>query len=216
MRYKAVLFDMDGTILDTLEDLHQAVNASLRHFSLPEISREATRQYVGNGARRLIEQAVPTGTAAELTEELLSYYILWYDRHSEEKTAPYAGVPEMLNALRKNGLRLAVISNKPDQTVRSLAARYFGDFFESCAGEKAGIRRKPAPDTVFLAMREMGLRAEECVYVGDSEVDVATARNAGVDCISVAWGFRSLQQLREAGAAVFAETPENLTELLLK
>lgn len=215
MKYKAALFDMDGTILDTLEDMYNSVNATMRHFSLPEISIDDTRAYVGNGAARLIERAVPVGTSPALTEEVLEWYKGYYNDHSSIATAPYAGIPELLAALKEAGVRLAVVSNKPDRTVRELADAFFEGLFVSAVGESPAVRRKPAPDTVNAAVAAMGLEKADCVYIGDSEVDVATAANAGLDCISVSWGFRSEAQLVEAGAQLIVATPDELSEALL-
>lgn len=214
MKYDAVLFDMDGTILDTLEDMHDSVNATLRHFSLPEQSMDETRAYVGNGAARLISLSVPAGTDAETTERVLSWYKPYYNDHSCIKTKPYAGIPELLETLRGAGVKLAVVSNKPDETVGLLAELFFKGLFHSAVGESAGIRRKPAPDTVNAAVEAMGLPKSRCVYVGDSEVDVQTAKNAGLPCIAVAWGFRSEAELRAAGAETVVRTPEELGALI--
>lgn len=215
MKYKAALFDMDGTILDTLEDMHSSVNAALRHFFLPEIGLDDTRAFVGNGAARLIERAVPPGTSPALTAEVLEWYKRYYNDHSSISTAPYAGIPELLAALKAAGVSLAVVSNKPDQTVRELADAFFGGLFVSAVGESPAVRRKPCPDTVNAAVAAMGLEKSECVYIGDSEVDVATAKNAGLDCISVSWGFRSEAQLAESGALLIVRTPAELGKVLL-
>lgn len=215
MRYDAALFDMDGTILDTIEDMHDSVNAALRHFSLPPISLAETMAYVGNGAKRLIEQAVPEGTDAALTEEVLAWYKPYYNDHSLIKTRPYEGIPELLEALKNAGVKLAVVSNKPDRTVQELVKKLFDGVFDSSVGESAAVRRKPWPDTVDAAVETLGLTKSRCVYIGDSEVDVRTAENAGMDCISVSWGFRTEQQLIDAGAAKIAHSPEELKKILL-
>lgn len=214
MKYDAVLFDMDGTILDTLEDMHSSVNAALRAFGMPEISADETRAYVGNGAARLIALSVPAGTDAETTEKVLNWYRPYYNDHSCILTKPYAGIPELLAALRDRGMKLAVVSNKPDETVGLLAELFFKGLFNSAVGESAGIRRKPAPDTVNAAVAAMGLPKDRCVYVGDSEVDVLTAKNAGLACIAVAWGFRSEAELVAAGAETIVHTPEELMKEL--
>lgn len=214
MDYDAVLFDMDGTILDTLEDMHASVNAALRHFALPEIGMADTAAFVGNGARRLVEQAVPAGTPSALTEQVLAWYKPYYNDHSRIKTKPYEGIRELMENLRRDGCGLAVVSNKPDRTVRELAEIFFAGLLESAVGESDTIRRKPAPDTVLRAAEAMGIPRERCVYVGDSEVDVATARNAGMDCIAVKWGFRSEEQLIAAGAERIAATPRELERMI--
>ncbi len=215
MNYRAALFDMDGTILDTLEDMHQSVNATLRHFSLPEIRREDTRAFVGNGARRLIEQAVPADLPPEQVEEILRYYLDYYNAHSNIATGPYAGIPELLQRLKQAGMRVAVVSNKPARTVSVLVEEIFDGVFESWAGEKDGLCRKPYPDMVLAVMEAMGLPPAECAYIGDSEVDIATAANAGTPCVSVTWGFRDRDVLERAGAGCLVDTVAELEQALL-
>lgn len=215
MQYDAALFDMDGTILDSIEDMHDSVNAALAHFSMRSISLAETTAYVGNGARRLIEQAVPAGTDDALTEEVLAWYKPYYNDHSRIKTRPYDGIPELLSELRRAGFALAVVSNKPDKTARELTELFFDGLFASYVGESPTVRRKPWPDMVDAAVTAMGMDKSRCVYIGDSEVDVATARNAGLDCISVSWGFRTEQQLIDAGAETIARSPDELLKMLL-
>lgn len=210
MGYRAVLFDMDGTVLDTLEDLWAAVNVSLRHFSLPEVSLDAVRAGLGNGAAHLIACCAPE----ERREAVLAFYKPWYDAHCIIKTQPYPGILPLMERLRARGVRQAIISNKPDPAVRELARVYFPGLLDSAVGESETVRRKPNPDAVLAAVGQMGLAVDECVYVGDTEVDLATARNAGMDCIAVSWGFRSREQLIAAGAARIADTAEELEELL--
>ncbi|MBR0351589.1 MAG: HAD-IA family hydrolase [Oscillospiraceae bacterium] len=215
MRYKAVLFDLDGTVMNTIEDLHDSVNASLSRFGMPEISLGDTMRFIGNGARRLIEQAVPAGTDGELLEQVLKYYVNYYQDHCMIKTAPYDGITELMRRLKDAGLRQVIISNKPNGATGEIADRYFKGLAEFAIGEKEGLRRKPWPDMVDAAVGRLGLTKEECVLVGDSEVDCITARNAGVDCISVLWGFRDKETLIGAGAAAFAGTPEELGDRIL-
>ncbi|MGI5976596.1 MAG: HAD family hydrolase [Candidatus Limivicinus sp.] len=200
MRYKAVLYDMDGTVLNTLGDLTDSVNYTLRHFSMPERSADEVRSFLGNGAGKLIEKSVPSGTDSGLFQEVLSFYKVWYNEHSCIKTAPYGGITGIMKKLKSLGVKQAVVSNKPDMTVRELAGRFFAGLLETAVGESSAVRRKPWPDTVDAAVKLMGVDKKDCVYVGDSEVDIATAKNAGMDCISVAWGFRSERELRESGA----------------
>lgn len=214
MKYKAVLYDMDGTVLDTLQDLTDSVNAALAQFAMPPRRPEEIRSFLGNGAQRLIELSVPTGTDAAETRRVLDYYKPYYDAHCRIKTAPYAGIVELMRALKAAGVKQAVVSNKPDAAVRELASEFFPDLLESAIGESAAVRRKPSPDTVEAAMREMGMEARECVYVGDSEVDIATAKNAGMDCISVAWGFRDEPELVAAGASTIVRTVPDLAAAL--
>ena len=216
MKYQAVLFDMDGTVLDTLDDLCDSINHSLAEFSLPQVSREHVRQCLGNGAAFLVSHSIPAGSSPELEAEVLAFYKPWYDAHCLIKTAPYEGILPMMQSLKEQGLRLAIISNKPDRAVQELSDAFFPGLLELSVGESPSVRRKPAPDTVLTAASQIGLSVDQCVYVGDSEVDLQTARNAGMDCISVTWGFRDEAQLIEAGASVLVRTPEELESLLLR
>ena len=210
MRYQGVLWDMDGTVLDTLEDLWAAVNVSLRRFSLPEASLEAVRAGLGNGAAHLISCVTPE----EKRDEVLAFYKPWYDAHCNLKTRPYPGILPLMGALRAGGVRQAIISNKPDPAVQELAKSYFPGLLDSAVGESETVRRKPNPDAVLAAVRQMGLTVADCVYVGDTEVDLATAKNAGMACIAVSWGFRSREQLIASGATRIAATAEELEKLL--
>ena len=216
MKYQAVLFDMDGTVLDTLDDLCDSINHSLAEFSLPQVSREHVRQCLGNGAAFLVSHSIPAGSSPELEADVLAFYKPWYDAHCLIKTAPYEGILPMMQSLKEQGLRLAIISNKPDRAVQELSDAFFPGLLELSVGESPSVRRKPAPDTVLTASSQIGLSVDKCVYVGDSEVDLQTARNAGMDCISVTWGFRDEAQLIEAGASVLVHTPEELESLLLR
>ena len=210
MAYRAVLYDMDGTVLDTLEDMADSVNESLSRFGLPPVTLDKVRRSVGNGARKLIFRVVPEGTDPALTERVLAFYKPWYDAHCNEKTRPYAGVPELMARLRDRGIAQAIISNKPDPAVQELARAFFPGLLETAVGESAAVRTKPNPDAILAAVKQMGVPLEQCVYVGDSEVDVEAARNAGLDCISVSWGFRSVEQLLAAGAARIVSDPAGL------
>ena len=185
MRYKAVLFDMDGTVLDTLGDLTNAVNHTLRAFGMPERTRRETASFLGNGAAWLIAHAVPEGTSRETTAEVLRVYQPWYDAHCAIETAPYPGIPELMARLREAGIKQAVISNKQDSAVKLLAAQHFAGLLETAVGESATVRRKPNPDAVLAALAHMGVALEDAVYVGDTEVDIETAKNAGLACAVV-------------------------------
>lgn len=214
MRYKAVVFDLDGTLLYTLEDLYRATNHALTACGLPPRTIDEVRRFVGNGYRRLARLASPEGTPDAVQEEVLAHFNAYYLEHDQDHTAPYPGIPELLDGLAQAGLHLAVVSNKGDAAVQDLIAHYFPGAFEAVAGERADIRRKPAPDTVEAVMAKMGVSADETVYVGDSEVDVLTAANVGCDCIIVTWGFRDRSFLEEQGARVFADTTDELARLL--
>ena len=214
MKYKAVLYDMDGTVLDTLADLTDAVNVSLRRFGLPEQPAMHVRDVLGNGARRLIMGCLPEETDEKTVDAVLEFYKPYYDAHCREKTAPYPGIIELMRRLRDAGVKQAVVSNKPDGAVKELAELFFGGLIESAVGESETVRLKPCPDAVLAAAKLMGVSKDECVYVGDSEVDIETARRAGMDCISVAWGFRDEDMLRAEGAACIVRSAEELFEAL--
>ena len=206
----AILFDLDGTLLDTLGDLHAATNAVLRSFGYPERTLDEVRRFVGNGARVLIQQAVPEGESHRV-DEVLAAFQVYYAAHCDILTRPYPGIPELLVQLGEH-YPLAVVSNKPDRAVKELAAIYFPSLY--ARGESTDCPRKPAPDMVRMAME--ALQADRCVYVGDSEVDVLTAKNAGVPCVAVTWGFRDVQTLRDAGAEYFCHTAADLPQLIEK
>ena len=195
-----ILWDLDGTLLDTLEDLADAVNFALQQFGYPERSIEEIRCFVGNGARRLIERSVPAGGDADAVFDTFRTY---YDTHCRIKTRPYDGIMEALQKLGEK-YPMAVVSNKPDSAVKPLCAEYFPGLY--ARGESTDCPRKPAPDMVFKAMEAIGV--ESCIYVGDSEVDVLTARNAGVPCLSVLWGFRDRAEIMDAGGSHFCEDTE--------
>ncbi len=218
MSYKAILFDMDGTVLDTLRDLNAAANRALGEFGYPPMSLEETRRRIGNGSRRLLELSVPEGTDAREIERVLAWYLPYYNAHASDTTAPYPGIVELLETLRRAGFPLAVVSNKPDRTVRALAAIHFPALLDIAVGENeaGGVRRKPWPDTLLAAAAALGVEPEECLYVGDSEVDVLTAKRAGMDCASVMWGFRSRAELEAAGAELLFDTPEALGRFILE
>ena len=201
-----ILFDLDGTLLNTLEDLHDAVNHTLRTLGYPRRSLEEVRRFVGNGARRLMEQAVPEGADAE---EAFTVFKSYYDTHCQIKTAPYEGIPQALKILAAR-YPLAIVSNKPDSAVKTLCADYFPGIY--ARGESADCPRKPAPDMVYKAMADIGV--ERCIYVGDSEVDVLTARNAGVPCLSVLWGFRDRWEMEAVGGTEFCENARDLVSML--
>ena len=201
-----ILFDLDGTLLDTLEDLADAVNYALAHHGYPQRSLEEVRRFVGNGAARLISLAVPEG---EAFEPVLETFHTYYRAHSQVKTRPYPGILEMLAQVRAK-YPVAVVSNKPDPAVKPLCADFFGDVY--ALGETAGCPRKPAPDMLYKAMKDLGI--DRCVYVGDSEVDVVTAKNAGARCVSVLWGFRDEEEIRQAGGCHFCSDVEKLAAII--
>ena len=215
MAYEAAILDLDGTILDTLDDLAAAVNHALGAFGLPEQSREHTRLSVGNGIRRLIARSVPEGTDPQLEEQVFEEFRSFYATHANVLTGPYPGMPELLVRLRAAGVKLAVVSNKGDNVVQALIEEHYPGIFDHVAGEKEGVPRKPAPDSTLAALAALGASPERTAYVGDSEVDVATASNAGLPCITCTWGFRTRDVLEAAGATTFVDSMEELEQALL-
>lgn len=208
--YKTYIFDLDGTLLNTLGDLAASTNYALRLYGMPEHTIDDVRRFVGNGVGKLIERAIPEGLANPQYEDVLATFRKHYMLHSLDTTAPYPGIESLLHSLRSHGCNVAVVSNKFYNATVELCRHFFADTVEVAIGERENIRRKPAPDTVFEAMRQLGVSAEDTVYVGDSDVDVATARNSGIPCISVLWGFRDRDFLIEHGATTFVNTPEDI------
>ncbi len=209
--YKTFIFDLDGTLLDTLQDLADSVNHALRQYGMPEHSLDDIRRFVGNGVRLLMERAVPEGAQHPLFEEAFASFRQYYMQHSLDTTRPYDGIVETIRELKLRGCRLAVVSNKMMAATQELVAHFFPDV-EVAIGEHeaAGIRKKPAPDTVDEALHQLGVTREGAVYVGDSDVDLLTARNSGLPCISVLWGFRDREFLLAHGATTLIERPEEL------
>lgn len=213
MKYDSIVWDLDGTLLDTLADLTASTNAALAAFGFPPRTLEEIRAVVGNGAANQLRKSLPEGAQVDF-DALLAFYKAHYRTHCNEATRPYPGVLEALDALKARGFRQAVVSNKPDPAVKVLCRAHFGDRLDLAAGECEGVRRKPAPDSVLRALALLGAEPARSVYIGDSEVDIATAKNAGIDCISVSWGFRSEQALLAAGAKVVVPDVESLLALL--
>ena len=212
MKYDTYIFDLDGTLLDTLTDLAASVNYALRTHGMPEHSIDDVRRFVGNGVRKLMERAIPNGEANPDFEATFATFREHYMHHSLDTTRPYPGIPEALAELKAKGCRLAVVSNKMMAATVELCRHFFPDTIEVAIGEHEaeGIRKKPAPDTVFAALRELGVDKSGAVYVGDSDVDVQTAANSGLPCISVLWGFRDRDFLIQHGAKTFISDPGNL------
>lgn len=214
MRYDAVVFDLDGTLLDTLEDLRSSVNHALGLHGFPERTREEIRTFVGNGVRTLMLKAVPGGAEEPAFEQVFADFKAYYAEHWRDVTCAYEGISELIEELHKRGLKLAVVSNKSDAEVKKLCELFFGDRILSALGERPGVARKPAPDSVLATLELLSVPRERALYVGDSDVDVRTAFNAGVDCVAVTWGFRSRKELLEAGAADTIDRPAQLLERL--
>ena len=208
---KAVFFDLDGTLLNTLADLRGAVNYVLEKRGLEPLTMEQVRRYVGNGAVKLLLRALPEG---QYDETALEDFKTWYNAHSRDETKPYPGILPALQTLKARGFRMAVLSNKPDWAVGALCRAYFGDLIEVAIGERPDCPKKPAPDMLIRAAEEMGIPLGDVIYVGDSEVDVQTARNAGIPCLSVLWGFRDREEIRAEGGSLFCGDPSLLVEKL--
>jgi phosphoglycolate phosphatase len=209
--YNTFIFDLDGTLLNTLDDLAASVNYALRTHGMPERTLDEVRSFVGNGVRLLMERAIPEGSANPRFEETFATFRAYYMEHSLDTTRPYDGIPEMIHALKQRGCRLAVVSNKFYAATQELIRHFFPEITVAIGEHEAeGIRKKPAPDTVFEALRQLGVGKEKAVYVGDSDVDLQTARNSGLPCISVLWGFRDHDFLLANGATIFISRPEEL------
>lgn len=214
MKYKAVIWDLDGTLMDTLQDLYLSVNHALRQHDMPERTFDEVRRFVGNGVRQLMVRAVPGGEANPQFEEIFAAFKAYYVLHCRDNTDLYPGIRETLETLKAGGCRMAVVSNKLQAGVDELYETYFKDTIEVAVGERPEVRRKPQPDMVRLALAKLGVDAAEAVYIGDSEVDVATARNTGIPCISVLWGFRDKDTLVKSGATTFVSKPQDICTLV--
>ncbi len=216
MRYSVVLFDLDGTLLDTLDDLTAGINFALGQQGLPACTRAQAGTYIGNGAVAMLSRAAGEGLQSADLSRLVEDFKRFYGEHCQDKTQPYDGVIEALKALRKAGVKVGVVSNKVDFAVKLLCKQYFGELVDVAIGENegAGVRKKPAPDSVLAAMRAFGANPQDTVYVGDSEVDIQTAKNAGIACISVTWGLKDRAFLMENGAKRLADNTEELMRFL--
>ncbi len=215
MKYDTVIWDLDGTLLDTLEDLADAANAALAAFGHPARSLSEIRSMVGNGVSNLMLRALPEEHRDDHAGALEAFRA-HYGVHYADKTRPYPGIPEVLDVLRARGVAMAVVSNKLEPVTKALCSQCLGGRIGVVIGDRPGLRRKPAPDSVFMALAQLGRDASRAVYVGDSEVDLATAHNAGLPCISVGWGFRPAQVLYDAGAGEIIPDADALLALLLE
>ena len=214
MKYDLIVFDMDGTILDTLEDLKNSTNHTLHLHNMPERSLDEIRSFVGNGIRKLIERAVVNGTPEEKIDEIQKDFMAYYEIHCADLTKPYDDINDLISELRRRGYKTAVVSNKADGAVQDLCVQYFPNLFDLAIGERPEIAKKPAPDMVNLALEQLNVSKEKAVYIGDSDVDVATARNSNLDMIAVDWGFRTREFLVEQGAEIIISKPEEILELV--
>ncbi len=216
MKFKTLIFDLDGTLLDTITDLANSVNHALREHGYPTHAEADYFRMVGNGIEMLLVRALLGGKENPDFSAVHATFRAYYDIHKEDATAPYAGILPMLSAFKAAGLPLAIVSNKYGPAVKALAARFFGDTITVAVGESATVARKPAPDAVYLALSELGVGAEGAAFIGDSEVDIETARNAGLPCLSVGWGFRTQAELTAAGADRVFMTPDELCRYVLE
>lgn len=212
--FKAVIFDLDGTLLNTLDDLAASVNYALRKFSFPERSVSQVRAFIGNGVIKLMERAVPYKLDDELFDECFSAFKTHYLKHMRDTTRAYDGIDNLLENLKKSEIKTAVVSNKLHSGVVGLCDEFFKDGLTCAFGVSDESERKPSPINVFKALEEMGVQKDETIYVGDSEVDVQTAKNAGLKCIGITWGFRDKEELVESGADYIANTPNEVFEIV--
>ncbi|MFI3229445.1 MAG: HAD-IA family hydrolase [Bacillota bacterium] len=212
MKSTGILFDLDGTLLDTLTDLHKSVNYVLSAHSMPERSVQEVRSFVGNGAKKLIERAVQDGTSEQKTANVLADFLDYYGEHNSDNTMPYEGIMHLVSALKNAGYKLGVVTNKPHKDAHPLVLKHFGASFDVIIGQRDGVPAKPACDMMYIAKKE--LQADNVIYVGDSEVDVKFASNAEVPCVLVSWGFRTKQELVQAGATTIIDTVAALYDVL--
>ena len=214
MKYNTVIFDLDGTLLNTLDDLKDSLNYALAMHGYGEKTLEEVKSFVGNGVRKLVQRALPANTPEEEIQKCLADFKEHYKSNMQNKTRPYDGIMELLSELKNNNYSLAIVSNKFDAAVKVLATKYFGDLIDVAIGESANVKKKPAPDSVFTAIKELGSDINESIFVGDSETDVQTAKNAGLPCIGVTWGFRTRNVLINEGADYIIDTPEEILDLI--
>lgn len=214
MKYNSVVFDLDGTLLDTLGDLRDSVNFTLKKNNLPERTTEEIRSFVGNGIRILIELSVPQNTPLEITDKCFQEFREYYKDHSAILTKPYDDIIDLMKTLKSKGIKIAVVSNKADFAVKTLMEDYFSCLYDCAYGERAGVPRKPEPDGVFDAIREMGSEIENTVYIGDSEVDVITSKNAKLPCIAVTWGFRDREVLENLDPEYIVDRPKEILNII--
>lgn len=210
MSYKAVLFDLDGTLLDTLDDLTDSVNYAMETMNWPKKKKSEVRLFLGNGIRRLMELCSPNDVSEEEFKKAFCIFKEYYDKHNQDKTKPYEGVLSLMERLKENKIKMAIVSNKVASAVDMLYHKFFMEYADLAVGDMPEFKRKPEPDSCNYAIECLGVEKCDVVYVGDSEVDLATAKNAGLDCITVLWGFRDEEFLREQGAKVFAHTPDEV------
>lgn len=212
MKYNTYIFDLDGTLLDTLQDLANAVNHAMREMNYPERTVDEVRRFIGNGIRMLIKRAAPQDISVEDYEKTLAVFTAYYLDHIADFTKPYDGITEVIETLKSKGCKVAVVSNKADEAAKKVVKDYFGDIFDMVVGKMDRFPSKPEPDSVLYVIETLGADKDKCIYSGDSEVDVQTAHNAGLPCIGVTWGNRDVSELIAAGAEYIVEKPNEILE----
>ncbi len=214
MKYDTIIFDLDGTLLNTLDDLRDSLNYALEHHNYEPKTLEEVRSFVGNGVKKLVQRSLPLHSTEEDIEQCLATFTKHYGNNMQNKTRPYDGIMELLLDLDRYNYKIAIVSNKFDSAVKKLSKEYFGDFINVAIGESDTVKRKPAPDSVYAALKELGSDINKSLFVGDSDTDVQTAKNAGITCIGVTWGFRTREVLRKEGADYLIDTPKELLTLI--
>lgn len=214
MSIKAVIFDLDGTLLDTLEDLTDSMNYALSIYGYKNITLEQARSFVGSGAERFLELSIPMGKDTPNFDKCLETFKDYYSKHMENKTKPYIGILELLESLKQEGFKIAIVSNKFDAAVKAISPKYFHNLIDVAIGESDQIQKKPAPDSVYMALKMLGCTKSEACYVGDSDVDAKTAQNAGIVFIGVSWGFRDKDLLYSLGAKTVIDHPSQLLDII--
>ena len=214
MRYDTVIFDLDGTLLNTLEDLTDSVNMVLKNEGYAPRTKEDVREFIGNGVKMLMERSLPPGTTEEEVLRCLSLFRPVYLKNMQNKTKPYDGIPAVLEKLKEMGVKVGVVSNKPHEATQEICRQYFHGNIDAAIGDNADRRNKPDPDNVYEALKQLGAEKDRTLYAGDSDIDMYTAQNAGLDSVGVTWGYRSLETLAEAGADYIIDEPERLIDLI--
>lgn len=210
MKYDTILFDLDGTLLNTLDDLTDSVNAVMRKKGCGERTKGEIKEFIGDGARMLMKRALPPGTAEEEILRCLTEFRKIYHENMQNRTMPYEGIPNLLKKLKEMGMKVGVVSNKPDEATREMNRFYFGEYIDAAIGDNTDRMKKPEPDNVYEALRQLNAQKDKSIYVGDSDIDVKTAKNSGLDFVGVTWGYRSRKTLEAAGADHIIDEPEQL------
>ena len=214
MKIDTVIFDLDGTLLNTLDDLHACFNHAIKEFGYPERTKEEIRNFVGNGVQKALERALPENISKSELEKVVDCFKKYYSQNMNTYTKPYDGIDEMLKDLQSKGFKLGIVSNKFDDAVKALSKKYFGSSIAYAVGEGYGIRRKPEADGVNKVLSELKSKKENAIYVGDSEVDIQPAENSNLPCISVLWGFKDKDFLVKNGAKYIAQTPKDIISII--